>query len=420
MDSLKTLKIDRRLFFLAFLLVAVFLHARTFSQPIIDWDEAVYLYLSEHMDWGWGHYSTQGSFIDNALSSRVYSAEVFYHPPVIPYLIKVLSVALPQFLAAKLLNLVFSLASFYFVFKIANALSDIRGAAIAVSLWALCPVFNLESNLVHLDFPMTFFILAGVWYFIDYRENRFDLKKLVLSGMAFVLAMLTKYTGPIYVLIPVLLVACQNEIHGKWKHVGLYAGILALGFGWWVFVFLKYGSLMPAEFVGHVEGRARFTSPYIESVGLRSWYHVWLYFLAICPLFALYLHGAGRAVLKTKKTVRAFYGLPPALGMLIALNTASVLAVLTFNGVNIVGGTNDWALRHNLPFLPVVYVTLGYIMTNLFKEENPRRNAGVIVWGFFTLVVMSFSTYNSLMAEGNLRALPALLLWVPGLADLFH
>lgn len=416
MDALKIPQIDRRLFFLAFLPVAIFLHARAFYQPVIDWDEMVYLYLSEHM----GHYSTQGSFIANALSSRVYHAEVFYHPPLIPCLIKLLSTVLPQLFAAKLLNFIFSLASFYFVFKIAGALADFRGAAIAVCLWALCPVFNLESHLIHLDFPMTFFILAGVWYLIDYRENRFDVKKLVLSGAAFALAMLTKYTGPIYVLLPALLIASQNELYGRWKHLKLYGGILAMGFAWWVFIFLKYGSLMPTEFIGHVEGQARFTSPYIESAGLRRWYHVWLYFLAICPLFALYLHGAANAVLNMAKTRRTFYGLPPAVRMLAALNAASILAVLIFDFANVMAGTDDWALRHNLPFLPVVYVTLGYIMTNLFKKANPGLNAGLIVLSFFTLVVMSFSTYNSIMAEGNLRAIPALLLWVPGLADLFH
>ncbi|MFQ5717805.1 MAG: hypothetical protein ACE5GQ_11995, partial [Nitrospinales bacterium] len=211
-----------------------------------------------------------------------------------------------------------------------------------------------------------------------------------------------------------------KEIHGKRGHVGLYGGIVALGFAWWTFIFLKYGSLAPAEFIGHVEGKAPFTSPYIENSALRHWGHVWLYFLAICPLFVLYPYGAAQVVWTASKKPRRFCEGPPPLRLLIALNAASILSVLAFITINIVGGTHDWALRHNLPFFSVAYITLGVMTTNALRKGNPRLNAVLVTLVFFTLVEMSFSTYNSMMAEGNLSAIPALLMWIPGLAGFFH
>ena len=46
-----------------------------------DYDEGVYLVLSQKMSWTIQDYSTSGTEIDSVLGKSVYSAPVFHHPP---------------------------------------------------------------------------------------------------------------------------------------------------------------------------------------------------------------------------------------------------------------------------------------------------------------------------------------------------
>ncbi len=171
MDTIRGIRISSGHLIAAFILFfSFFFLLNLIRQPIIDWDEAVYLYLSEHMTWYFTQYTTQGSFIDNALPQGVYSSPVFHHPPMIPYLIKLLSFAgAPA--GGKILNFSLYGLSLYLVFAIGQKLSDFKGALVALTLWVICPIFNLEARLVHLDFPCTVLILAGLWFYLKSQER---------------------------------------------------------------------------------------------------------------------------------------------------------------------------------------------------------------------------------------------------------
>src|SRR3989304_8202714 len=97
MDTIREIRISSEHVIVAFILFfSVLFVQHLIRQPVIDWDEAVYLYLSEHMTWYFTQYTTQGSFIDNALPQGAYSSPVFHNPPLIPYLIKLLSFTGPH------------------------------------------------------------------------------------------------------------------------------------------------------------------------------------------------------------------------------------------------------------------------------------------------------------------------------------
>ena len=75
--SLAGLRRPALLALVAFLLV---MKLPTFAHEPTDWDERVYLHLSERMDWSLGSCTTRGSEFDDLLAHRVYGAEVFYPP----------------------------------------------------------------------------------------------------------------------------------------------------------------------------------------------------------------------------------------------------------------------------------------------------------------------------------------------------
>src|SRR3989304_4947286 len=205
MGAIREIRISSGHVIVALILFFSFLFAlHLVPQPLIDWDEAVYLYLSEHMTWYLGQYTTQGSFIDEALPQGVYSAPVFHHPPFIPYLIKILSFA-GSTTGGKILSFMMYCGSLFLVYSIAGRLSGLKGALIALSLWVVCPVFNLEARIVHLDLPFSVLILAGFWFYLKSEERLEDRRFLTLAGIAFALAMLTKYTAPVYILTAAVL-----------------------------------------------------------------------------------------------------------------------------------------------------------------------------------------------------------------------
>src|SRR3989304_8934961 len=135
MGAIREIRISSGHVVVALILFFSFLFAlHLVPQPLIDWDEAVYLYLSEHMTWYFSQYTTQGSFIDNALPQGVYSSPVFHHPPLIPYIIKILSFA-GATAGGKILNFIFYGISLILVFAIAKRLSDLKGGLVALALW---------------------------------------------------------------------------------------------------------------------------------------------------------------------------------------------------------------------------------------------------------------------------------------------
>lgn len=412
-------RINKYHFFVALLLMVCFMKFNLFTQPIVDWDERVYLYLSQSMSWSLGNYTTAGSFIERALPLPVYSSPTFHHPPLIPFLIKMFSSFTNPHMAAKLVNCIFILISFYCIYNIALFLSGFVGAIITMFLWLICPIFNLESNLVHLDFPLSVLILLGSLFFLRYKANGHKKIDIIISGVSFALAMLTKYTAPVYVLIPFFFMLIKSEGE-KWnKDLFFYGGIVLFGFSWWAYIFIKFGTLMPVEFVGKGTPEEIFNSPYLEAISKRKWYHLWIYFLAICPLFLVYIIGTVKYLLQVITRPMSFFSFSLSKQYIVLINAASILCVLIFSLVNS-KVHSYWAFRHIMPFFPIVYILLGFFISEIFKKKNKLVNSYLIVFVFFTFVFMSFSTLKTLDIENNLMPIPIILFWVPSLQTLFY
>jgi 4-amino-4-deoxy-L-arabinose transferase-like glycosyltransferase len=417
MTDEKIFLIGRRHFYIALVLFILLMKASFFTRTPTDWDEGVYLYLAQNMGWLFDNYSLKGSLFERELLHNVYSSPVFHHPPLIPYMIKILSVGLPPEAAAKLVNFGFIFLSFFLVYNISLKLAGSRSAYMATVLWALCPVFNLESNLIHLDFPCTVLMLAGIWCYICFHENPSQNGFLFLSATGFASAMLVKFTAPVYILVPLSFIAADRDLRNR-KAVLLYIGILFTGFAWWFYIIFRLGSLIPHEFFGSSGGQS-FTSPYLSSISKRHWYHVWLYFTAICPLFIVYLYGIIKYAVSRIRNPEIFRDTPFNIRILAAVNISLIVSTFAFNIMNAYSN-GYWILRHNLPIFPIIYITIAYITRLIFDENNKIINAYFIVFIFLNMVLMSFSTLITMLNQTTLKAVPAIFFWIPGASRFFY
>ena len=415
MRSIAGVSVRSRDLVVALLLISsVVLATRLARQPLSDWDEAVYLHLSHRMTWHLTDYSTRGSFIDENLPQAVYSSPIFLHPPLIPYAIKLLS-PFGVVAGARMLNFLLYALSFFLVYSITARLSDSRGALLATSLWMLCPILNVEARVVHLDFPCSVLLLAGIWFYLKSDEGASGGRTLACSGTCFALAMLTKYSSPLYVCVPVLLFLSSRARVRDLQSWLIFGGTLAGGFAWWVFLLVAFGSLTPPELDQSLDHAI---SPYLQTLAEREWYHLWIYFLAMCPLFAIYVTGLAGRLWEQLGHPSTHHEFPRERRILLAANLGTLAVVVLFGIINEMRGAY-WAFRHIMPTFPIIYISIGCFVTTMLARCNRVSKALLVALTVLTLVTMSASTYATGQKITNLKPIPQPLLWL-GFDSLFH
>jgi 4-amino-4-deoxy-L-arabinose transferase-like glycosyltransferase len=416
MEKLTAISLNGRYVLMVFFLIfGVFFSFHLVHQPVIDWDEEVYLHLSKQMTWTFERYTTQNSHIDQELPQAYYRSPLFHHPPLVPLGIKLLSFA-GSLVGAKILNLILWGASIYLVYAIACKFTDLRGAILALGLWVVCPIVNLEARLVHLDFPSTVLILLGFWFFLRYQDQVPKRRYLALAGVAFALAMLTKYTAPLLVVLPVLLLISNRQQLRDWKVMIIFGGTIALGFTWWLYVFIKFGSMMPPGFSYGVTSPS--VTPYLKSISKRNWWDLWIYFLAICPLFAIYLFGAGKLFFEIVRRRLTLFDQLKRTRLLVVANVAIWIFVLMFSFIN--SQTNGfWMFRQIMPVFPFIYISIGVICSRLLDRNEEMVNSFLVIYIIFTIVTMAASTALTGLEVRNLKPIPISLYWFQ-MGHLFH
>ena len=398
-----------------FLLFGMFFIFHLLKQPVIDWDEEVYLHLSKQMTWTLENYTTRNSHIDRELPQGYYRSPLFHHPPLIPLGIKLMSFV-GSLTGAKILNLIIWGVSIFLVYAITYHFSDLKGAVLALALWLICPIVNLEARLIHLDFPSTVLTLLGFWLFLRYREQFLRRRWLIWSGIAFSLAMLTKYTALLLVVVPFFLFISSQQQISDWKAWMIYGGTIAFGFSWWLYVFLKFGSMMPPGFSYGVASPS--VTPYLKSISHRNWYDLWIYFIAICPLFGIYLYGLGKGAIELAIGRRTSVGEEDSTRLILVANFGIWIFVLLFSFIN--AQTNGfWMFRHIMPVFPFVYISIGVICSRLLDRKQAMANSFLVAFIFFTFVTMAASTALTGIETRNLKPIPISLFWFQ-LGHLFH
>ncbi len=104
----------------------------------------------------------------------------------------------PLFLAARLTNVIFGVATAFVVYRIAKAMAGFIPGLLAYALIAINPFHIARSQMVEVDVPLTFFCSLALYGCcrISFAGQRRD---YIVSGIALGLATSSKYTGMLLV-----------------------------------------------------------------------------------------------------------------------------------------------------------------------------------------------------------------------------
>lgn len=165
------------------------------------------------------------------------------------------------------LQVLASLATCYLAYRITLRLADEQSGWIAAAALAFSPSFVIEPANLMTETLYIFFIVAGLWLYVEYALCRLDAPRwnlMILAGAVFGLATLTR---PVSILFPVGIVLHAVFAAGRvrWKR-GLLLGMLLLlshaliTSSWTIHNWFNYGrfvvgstQLMPAIWRGAVD-----------------------------------------------------------------------------------------------------------------------------------------------------------------------
>ena len=380
-------------------LILFLFHFNIYQKKIIDLDEVVYLHLAEHMGWDWSEYNTIKLFPPGYYPRAVYSSPVFHHPPLYPYSIKLLaSTGISGITAARTLNIMFMLFGIVYLYLLAELLCNRKVALLSSFLLMICPIFMMETNLIHLDQYQSFFLIVLLYYFF-YSEKKAEKKHLFISAFFFALAMLVKFTSPIFFLFPAILAVKRFIEKQDRKQTLIFILISSLGFMWWLYIICRFHSLLPVEIIGN--GATILVKPdkYLIEITKRQWWQVWALSAVICPLFIFfYIPGV---IFLFKKGIELFLKrhVQKDLINLILINTASILSILAFSLGNAVA-KGHWALRYFLPIYPFVYLIASWGVIQILKKNQPILNSWTLTAVLISCILMLFTDWNVILYQG--------------------
>jgi len=177
-----------RVAFLIFAIAyAVVLLLNLTNMPM-QWDETTHLNGALYLNNG-----LYNKFISNSFYPPLYDA-------ITAISFQILGTSL---FSARLISAMFSVLSLWAAFELAFALYNGKTALLSAVLLGIMPGYFWISRLSLLETMLLFFVLAALFCFFQWQQNRQD-KYLVLGGLAMGLGFLTKYQAIIAVVIMLL------------------------------------------------------------------------------------------------------------------------------------------------------------------------------------------------------------------------
>ncbi len=173
------------------------------------------IHLSNNYDFWWD------SYIYLAMSKAIFTGGPFglgiwesFRPLLFPAILSIpFHLNLNQIIVGTTINLIFSLASVYLVYKITNKIFDQKTAFLASFIFALDPLFVIHTGLL-LTEPLAIFLsLLGIHLLIKKDNNsQFKRSTLFLSGFILSLAAMTKFPLGLLIL-PTSLYLIQSNLN---------------------------------------------------------------------------------------------------------------------------------------------------------------------------------------------------------------
>lgn len=311
-----------------------------------------------------------------------------------------------------------------FVYLWAKGIYGLKAAIAALFIYALDPNILAHSPIVHTDIPFTAFFFIGTYFF--WRGwNQWTWSNLLLTALFFGLAVITKQAFlmilPVWCVLGMLKVfSGSQEIHmgkprvvsSRWGKIFLLMGVLFFcliiaHFLTWAAYGFRFDALSQGEGRLFLSAPADAERPFLHAVASlayeyrllpEAWthgflYHLeslrrpayllgqispdgfWLYFpaafVAKTPLPTLLLLLAAAALLVRRRRVQTaeFYLLVPVI---------FYFSLAIFSRINL-------GLRHLLPIYPFLFVWMGGVAVELWRDERWYQKGSLILLGLWYL-----------------------------------
>jgi tetratricopeptide (TPR) repeat protein len=129
---------------------------------------------------------------------------------------------------ARFIMMFFSVLLAIYLFRFTKQLYGIKPAVLALLLYTFCPDILAHSGLITTDVIVACFIFMTVYYFLKHLNNG-KTSDLLLTGLSFGLALLSKYTAVLLVIIIPVIVIIGKYFYQK--KVKLYSLLVILVIG---------------------------------------------------------------------------------------------------------------------------------------------------------------------------------------------
>jgi hypothetical protein len=178
-------------------------HVRSFSRTTLRGDENVYMLLSRTMGWDLSNFTTMHDPWISQWPAPIYTQPVFYHGPVLPYLLKIGDLlGAPVQLGLLFQNVVIGM----FFLHLRRLLSRLEVPCgwqlVGYFGLAVAPLILFSTTRLHQDAMAGMLIACGLIAFVEAMERQSS-PWAVWSGLLFSLALNARFTA--ILVLPVLL-----------------------------------------------------------------------------------------------------------------------------------------------------------------------------------------------------------------------
>ena len=203
----------------------------------------LYLFVNFPLWWDSHVYIGMGKYIFSGGEKGIW--EVFrplVHPIVIGFLWKM---KLDPVFFGKLMDLIFSTLSVYFVYLIGKKVCNVKIGILSGLLFAVTPLFLIFTGLILTEPLAIFFSLVGTYLFILEKKGKEKFFTIFGAGLCFGLTFMTKFPQGIFFGVAGLILLFRKEnILNKIKNIILLVvGFLIPVIPFLLFNYYKYGNI---------------------------------------------------------------------------------------------------------------------------------------------------------------------------------
>lgn len=307
-----------------------------------------------------------------------------YYPPFVHLLGGLFYIFIPTTGSLLFLTLVIYVIGLVYLYKLAFIfLQDREKALLTCTIFSLFPQTFIEARLFQLDLPLTFLVVAAVYYL--HQSHSFTKRKETILFFLFAaFAQLTKWYGFMFFIVPFAYEfmwknKTDNYINSK-KLINIGKGALVafvLTASWYV---INFKSIL--NFFGNVSSLGELSDPTnpLSMESLLEYFNLSLAFQISYFVFLIVFIGAIYLLIKRDGRIKYYL-----LSMILPWTVFTFIV--------------NKDVRYIMPILPYYALLLSTFLATLeFKKREWAMTIAVILLGFqlFTYGFISFNQYEEL------------------------